>query len=427
MKNFRWVLAVLMFLITFISYMDRVNLSVATPEIMKEFNFTKMDIGFFQTVFFMGYSAMQVPGGILAEYFRHRIVVVGAVAWWSVFTALTAFAGTFSQWVMVRAAFGLGEGPVYPALSTFIARWFNPAEKGKASSLMLSGAFVGPVLGPAATVALMLAFGWRSVFVIFGLVGLVIAVAWLIFAKNSPKESPYVSAAELKYIDEGRDAAVEDKKELAPWKSFIASPQFWAIGIQYFIVDYIMYVYLAWLPLYLMEAQKFSLTKMGIAASFPWAALCLVTLTTGALSDKLVAAGASKAKARSWLAIVGLVFCSLFLYLGAIATEPVMNVAWLTLSLGSLGLSFPASWSACMDLGGKFSGSVSGWMNFWGNIGGCIAPLLTAWIATNYGWQAAIIVTALSAIIGILAWLLVKPDIPLQRSEVKPQTLAAKS
>jgi ACS family glucarate transporter-like MFS transporter len=418
MKNFRWVLAVLMFLITFMSYMDRVNLSVATPEIMREFNFTKMDIGFFQTVFFMGYAAMQVPGGILAEYFRHRIVVVAAVTWWSVFTALTAAASTFSQWVIVRGAFGLGEGPVYPALSTFVARWFNPAEKGKASSIMLSGAFVGPVFGPAITVALMLAFGWRSVFVIFGLAGLFIALGWMIFAKNSPKESPYVSAAELKYIDEGRNAADEDKKELAPWKSFITSTQFWAIGIQYFIVDYIMYVYLAWLPLYLMEAQNFSLAKMGIAASFPWAALCIVTLSVGAFSDRLVAAGASKAKARSYLGITGLVLCSLFLYLGAIATNPTMNVFWLTLSLGSLGLAFPAGWSACIDLGGKFSGSVSGWMNFWGNIGGCIAPLLTAWIATNYGWQAAIIVTALSAVIGIIAWLFVKPDIPLQRSEV---------
>ena len=91
-----------------------------------------------------------------------------------------------------------------------------------------------------------------------------------------------------------------------------------------------------------------------------------------------------------------------------------MNVLWLTISLGSLGFTFNASWAACIDIGGKFVGSVSGWMNFWGNVGGIAAPTVTAWIATTYGWQEAILATAGSAVIGIIAWLAVKPDVPLK-------------
>lgn len=412
-SQFRWFLAVLMFLISFISYMDRVNLSVATPEIMKEFNFDKMDMGFVQTVFFIGYSLMQIPGGIMSELFGHRLVITVAVTFWSIFTALTATCNSLPMFTAVRALFGIGEGPLAPSFGRFIYRWFNPNEKARGASFLLGGVFFGPVIGPAVTVALMLAFGWRSVFMIFGAIGIVLAAAWYYFATESPRHNKFVNTAEVAHIEGDTAEETGQKKALAPWRSFLTSTQFWAVGIQFFITDYIMYVFLTWLPLYLMEAQNFSLQKMGIAASFPWAALCIVTFATGYLSDKFIVCGASKHKVRTLSGIIGLAICCVTLYLGAIATTPTMNVFWLTLSLGSLGLTFNAGWAACIDLGGKFSGSVSGWMNFWGNLGGVVAPTLTAWIATHYGWQSAIITTSAFAIVGMTAWFLVRPERPL--------------
>lgn len=412
-SQFRWFLAFLMFSISFISYMDRVNLSVATPAIMKEFSFDKLDMGLLQTAFFIGYSLMQIPGGIMSELFGHRRTVTVAATFWSIFTSLTALCNNLSMFVAVRAMFGIGEGPLAPSFGRFIYRWFNSNEKGRGASFLLGGVFFGPVVGPTVTVFLMLAFGWRSVFILFGAAGLVLAGLWYYFASESPQSNRFVSKAEADYIEEGRGSSTAKTKEFAPWKQFLASSQFWAVGIQFFITDYIMYVFLAWLPLYLMEAQNFSLQKMGIAASFPWAALCLVTFTTGYFSDKLLASGISKHKIRTVSGVLGLALCCCTLYLGAIATTPTMNVFWLTLSLGSLGLTFNAGWAACIDLGGKFSGSLSGWMNFWGNLGGVAAPTVTAWVATHYGWQSAITATAALAIIGMAAWLLVKPERPL--------------
>lgn len=413
--SFRWQLAVVMFLISLVAYMDRVNLSVATPAIMREFSFTKMDIGLLQTIFFAGYAVMQVPGGMLAEFFGHRRIVTLSVAWWSVFTSLTAVGGNFLSFAVIRGLFGLGEGPIFPAFNIFVYRWFHKAEKAMGFSWVLAGAFVGPVFGPALTVTLMLAWGWRSVFVAFGAVGFVMAVAWYFLATEGPHQSRHVNAQELAHINTGRDDAPEQEKQVAPWKEFMRSGQFWAIGIQYFVADYIMYVFLAWLPLYLMEAQKFSLQKMGMAASFPWAALAILVFAGGYFSDKLIARGVSKATARSFFGIAGLTVCCVALYLGAVAATPFWNVVWMTVSLGSLGLTFSASWAACIDIGGRFAGSVSGWMNFWGNVGGIAAPTVTAWVATHYGWQAAILLTSASAVIGAVAWLAVKPDAPLVR------------
>lgn len=419
-SKFRWKLAALMFLISFIAYMDRVNLSVAAPLLMKEFSFTKMDLGMIQTAFFIGYSIMQIPGGIMAEYFGHRRIVAIAVIWWSLFTSLTIVGHSLFSFIIIRALFGMGEGPVFPAFSNFVYKWFNKSEKGTGMSHTLVGAFIGPVFGPAATVALTLAWGWQSSFLVFGLLGLLLAAAWYYFAPDTPHSSRFVNEAELQHIEEGAATHDATKKELAPWKTFLTSSQFWAIGIQYFITNYIMYVFLAWLPLYLVEAQNFSLAKMGMAASLPWALLCLFTFGSGYLSDKLIARGLAKSKARTLFGSAGLLCCCIALYLGAVATDPYLNVLWLTLSLGSLGFTFSASWAACIDIGGKFSGSVSGWMNFWGNVGGIAAPTATAWIATNYGWQAAILTTAVSAVIGVLAWLAVKPDLPLVQSEQPP-------
>ena len=175
-----------------------------------------------------------------------------------------------------------------------------------------------------------------------------------------------------------------------------------------------MFVFLAWLPLYLMEAQKFSLQKMGWAAALPWAMLCGLTFLAGYLSDRMVAAGVSKNKARTIFGMAGLLVCCVTLYLAATAGDPWMNVLWLTVSLGSLGFTFNASWAACHDIGGAYAGSVAGWMNFWGNVGGVLAPIVTAWIATTYGWQSAIVFTSLSALIGVGAWALVKPDQSIQ-------------
>ena len=227
-----------------------------------------------------------------------------------------------------------------------------------------------------------------------------VAIAWYYLARVSPRDTNFVNQAEIDLIESGA-ADAPTKKDIAPWSKFLSSSQFWAVGVQFFITDYIMYVYLSWLPLYLMEAHGFSLQKMGFAAAFPWLALTISVFITGWLGDRLVSTGVSKKIARSYISMAGLLGCAVFLYLGAIATNPTLNVLWLSLSLGSLGFTLATSFAVVHDLGGKYAGTVAGWINFWGNLGGVAAPILTAWIATVFGWQMALVATAAAAVINI--------------------------
>lgn len=413
MTNYRWVVGSFGMLMAVVSYMDRVNLSVTTPMIMQEFGFSKMDMGMMQTAFFLAYACCQIPGGMLAEYFGSRIVTSLAVAWWSIFTAITGLCNSFVTFIAARFAFGLGEAPVFPALSLANQKWFPTTERSRAAAMMSAGAYIGPIFGPAIVVAIMMAWGWRAVFYIFGLAGILLAIAYYYFVADHPKESRFVNRAELEHITEGKEAVVE-KKEVAPWSTFITSSQFWAIAGQFFVTDYITYVFLAWLPVYLMEARSFSLQQMGFAASLPWIATTLGVLGTGVISDKMLKAGISKNKVRTLFGIAGLAVCCAALNAAAYSTDKWITVMWLTLANGGLGPVFAASWASTIDLGGKFTGTVSGWMNFWGNMGGVAAPVTAAWIATNFGWTTVLISTSAMAIVGALLWLMVKPDQPLK-------------
>ena len=188
------------------------------------------------------------------------------------------------------------------------------------------------MIAPVITVAIFQAWGWQAVFYIFGALGILVALIWYIVGRDRPEDHPFVNKQELKQIMENR-TVTGDKKTLAPWKKFLKNGRFWALGLQYFIVLYIITFFLVWLPTYLMEARNFSLGEMGFAASFPWLGIFITVMTGGAISDLLVKKGKSKMIARGSLAIAGLIVFAGSMYLAAYATVPWMNVLWLTISL----------------------------------------------------------------------------------------------
>lgn len=423
--NFRWSLAIFAMLMTFMSYIDRINLAVTTPAIMKELHFTKVQIGTFQTVFFVCYALFQIPSGTLTEFFGHRRIVPLALTWWSIFTSLTAVCRSFSTWIIVRALFGMGEAPIYPGLNAAFSYWFPRRERGRAVGMLVMGAKFGPAVGIPAATLIMLRWGWRSVFVIFGALGVVIAIAYYVLLRTHPRESRFVNEAELEYIADGQAEIPVATKTMPPWKDLLRSGQVWAVGAQFAVADYIQYVFIAWLPVYLLEAHHFSLKQMGFAAALPELGFAFGTIACGILSDYLIGRGLVGSKSRAWFAGSGLLFCGIGLSLTAIAADKWTTLVGLTLSLMALGFTMNSSWTSCTDLAGKFSGTVSGWMNFWGNIVGGAAPMITAWIATQYGWQAAIFATASTGLIGAVCWFFVKPHKPLQYPSLVARQAAA--
>jgi ACS family glucarate transporter-like MFS transporter len=225
-----------------------------------------------------------------------------------------------------------------------------------------------------------------------------------------------VNQGEIDIINFGRTQIQIDhlaKKEISPWWAFLCSGRFWLLGVQYFVANYIMYLFLSWIPLYLLEARKLSFQTMGLAAAAPWVALTLGVFLVGQFSDRLIARGVSKMKARTVGAVIGFAFCMFGLYMGANAESLTGNLVWLSVSLGALSFTYLASWTGCQDLGGKFGGSISAWMNSWGNFAGAVAPAVTAYLVHNFGWQGALSFTSVFIGIGCFCWFFIKLDKPL--------------
>ncbi|WP_242452132.1 MFS transporter [Providencia rettgeri] len=382
----RWGLAAIFFIIGLIAYMDRANISIVAEHMMTDLGMSKVQFGFLGALFSLGYALAQIPSGILAERFGSRLIATISLYVWSAFTILTVVAPTYIWLCIVRFLFGVGEAPLYPANAVFNTWWFRQNEKARAASFLLAGSYFGPVIAPTLTVFIMISFGWHAVFYIFGVIGILIGMVWYFFARNKPEQHPKISQSEIVFIQGGRTISEQGGADVkAPWRKFMKERPFWAVGFQYFFVAYMTTLFMIWLPTYLQEARGFSLTQMGVAASFPWLAICIAVLTAGSISDWLLNKGYSQLVARGYIAITGFILFIVGICGAAQTESAIASVAWLTLALGSLGLPVVTSWAIAADKGRQYAGSVSGWMNLWGNLGGVISPILCGWLAQHFG------------------------------------------
>ncbi|UXR76070.1 MULTISPECIES: MFS transporter [unclassified Staphylococcus] len=414
--NVRWMFAGLFFLIGVIAYMDRANISYIAVPMMEDLHLTKTQFGFLASFFSLGYALMQVPSGLLAEKFGPKKMISVALIWWSAFTILTGLVKNHGLLYLVRFLFGVGEAPMYPSNAVFNTHWFGKNEKGRASSALLAGSYFGPVLAPFVTVAIYTTFGWQAVFYIFGAIGFLIALLWIIIAKDLPEHHKMVSEAEKQFIMENRDVVTTEKSS-APWGIFFKRFSFYAIAAQYFIVQFAITLFLMWLPTYLMETFHIDNLTMSKIAGIPWFVMFILILSGGVISDKILSAGKSRFVARATIAIAGFVVFGVALNFAVSAQTLTMNIFWMSLCLGGIGLSMVMSWASATDLGRNFAGTVSGWMNLWGNIGAMLSPILAGYLATIMGWPTTLRLMLILVVIAIILWFFVKPDHPLIKDE----------
>ncbi|MEO8724247.1 MAG: MFS transporter, partial [Sphingobium sp.] len=240
----RATVLVLCFLATFVCFLDRVNMSVAVIAMQKEFGWSEATKGLVLASFFVGYLIFQVPSGRLASRFGGRYVMAAAIIWWSLFTILTPLAAMVSLplLLLVRVGMGLGEAATFPAAYNLGARWFPPTERSRFVGVLLSGIPIGTLFALTTTGAIVDSWSWHSVFYLFGSIGIVLALVWLVLIRNSPAEHPGVSAAERDLLQQG--GAVAHGTRVTPWRKLLSQPAVWALIVNHFCCNWILYVLL---------------------------------------------------------------------------------------------------------------------------------------------------------------------------------------
>ncbi|HTV35623.1 MAG TPA: MFS transporter [Xanthobacteraceae bacterium] len=405
----RWYVLLLISTMYLITYLDRVNISTAAPQISKEFGFDKITMGFIFSAFVWAYAIFQVPGGWLSDRFGARGVLTGVVTYWSIMTAATAAAFSGLSFIVVRFLFGIGEAGAFPGATRAMQLWYPRRERGLVQGVTHSASRFGAAIAPPIVVVIMSAFGWRSVFYICGAVGILWSLWWALSYRNLPEEYRGVNEAELETIrGRGADGAINpppiQKETKVPWSNLVTSGNMWAIMLAYFTYVYCLWIFLSWLPSYLFEVRHFTLIKVGIFASLPLLAGVVGDTVGGLATDWLLRVTGSAKIGRRAVAITGLLGCAVCIVPASLTANAYVAVAGLTASMFFLEFTIGPSWAVPMDTGGKYSGTVSGMMNMAGNIGGALSPIVFGFLAQGGNWQAPFIVAAALLVVGAGVW-----------------------
>ena len=405
----RWYILVLISVMYLITYLDRVNISVAAPVISKEFGFDKITMGVIFSAFVWAYALFQVPGGWLGDRFGARTVLTIIVSYWSIMTAATAAAFGATSFIVVRFLFGVGEAGAFPGATRAMQLWYPPHERGFVQGITHSASRLGAALAPPIVVLITTTLGWRSVFYICGAVGIVWSIWWYLAYRDLPEEHRLVNPAELEHIrgvdEKGNVKTATVKKQVSvPWVTLLKSPNMWAIMCAYFTYVYCLWIFLSWLPSYLVEFRHFTLLKVGFLASLPLFAGVIGDTVGGLATDFLLARTGNIQLARRVVAIVGMLGCAVFIVPAALADDAYTAVYCLTAAMFFLECTIGPSWAVPMDVAGEHSGTVSGMMNMAGNIGGALSPIVFGVLVQFGSWQAPFIVAASLLVLGSAVW-----------------------
>ena len=427
----RWYILLLISLMYLITYLDRVNISTAAPVISKEFGFDKITMGAIFSAFVWAYALFQVPGGWLGDRLGPRRILTAIVTYWSVMTAATAMAGSAVSFIVVRFLFGIGEAGAFPVATRAMQLWYPREERGFVQGITHSASRAGAAIAPPIVVAIMSTLGWQWVFYICGAVGLVWAALWYLSYRDLPEDHHMVNQIELQRI-RGLDQAgninqpTTEAKASVPWATLLRSPNMWAIMCAYFTYVYCLWIFLSWLPSYLVEFRHFTLIKVGIFASLPLWAGVIGDTVGGLATDWLLKRTGSAKLARRSVAIVGMLGCCAFIVPAALTEDAYTAVYCLTAALFFLECTIGPSWAVPMDVGGKYSGTVSGMMNMAGNIGGALSPLVFGFLVHYGSWQAPFIVAASLLVLGAAVWAFwLDPDVSVLEMQQRPATAPA--
>ena len=429
-SHYRWVMLSLLLVISMVTYIDRVNVSIAGKYIRDIYGLSSVEMGQIFSAFVFGYALFQIPSGWLADRVGPRRLLTFAILWWSLFTAVTALAGTLftvhllgvlGSFILMRFLIGAGEAAAYPNFNRVIAFWMAPGDRAFANSLVLGASGLGAALTPPLIVWIMETYGWQESFYVCGVIGVGVAVVWYRYSADLPQDHSRVNATELAMIQGEQSHPVLGQTEVGRRSLgfLIRNRNVCLLIASNFLFGYVAYIYLTWFYLYLLDVRQFSLLQSSFFGTLPFIAITVMTPIGGILSDRLCR-NYGKRWGRRLVVIVGMSVTALLIVIGGAVEDAYLAIFSLSLGAGFLYFSLSPYWATVIDIARENTGVVSGMMNTGGNIGGTLSPTLTPYWASLFGWSWALNIAALAALLGGLLWFFIDADTTVEQSSGSP-------
>jgi sugar phosphate permease len=412
----RWVVLFLISLMYLICYMDRSNISVAQPEIAKQFGLSKSAMGLILAAFTWAYALGQVPAGWFGDRFGPKRVLTVIMTLWSATAVMTGAAFGFGSLFGARFLLGLSEAGAFPVASRGMQLWFPRVERGRIQGTTHFFSRFAVAVTPFIAGSILIAFGWRAIFYIFGSLGILWAIGFTVFYRNLPEDHKGVNRAELAQIrgvnEDGSLKPPAVTKLATPWKTILLSPNMWFISLGYFCFFFGTNFYLTWYPTYLREHLHLSIRSLGIWGSMPLLAGMVGDVTGGSLSDVIFKTTGNAKLARRIVAAPGFLLAGVFVIPAALTANTFTSILCLAISFFFLEWVIGPAWAVPMDVGGQFSGTVTGVMNMVGALGGALTAVVYGSLFNRGLWVAPFLVSAGVMLAGALIWIfLINPEV----------------
>lgn len=377
-----------------LNYIDRGAIGIAAPVMTRELRLSPQAYGLVFSAFFWVYAPVQLFSGWLCDRFSVYKLMAGGILVWAASTLLTGIAGSFLSLLVLRVMLGVGESISFPGTTKIIARHVSAERRGIANAIVAAGIALGPAVGTLAGGLMLASWGWRAMFVAFGLFTLL----WL-----APWRSAVAGLTPERLAQPG---------PAVPLRALIGRWSLWSMAIVHCLGNYCFYFLLAWLPSFLVKSRGFTVTEMTLLATIGYAVQAVCALSFGSFSDWWTRSGRSEAFCRRWMmvasqaaaaiAILGLAYAH-----GAVAIALLLCLA----GAASAALSMNLYAIAQMFTGPRAAGTWMGFQNALGNTSGIFGPILTGFIVQRAGYDTAFVVTAAVAAAGSIWWALAVPKI----------------
>jgi MFS family permease len=388
------LLVLLLGVAIFLNYVDRGSLPTASPVLMGDLALSKEAYGLAVSAFFWVYAPIQLYAGWLCDRFSvYKLVALGILIW-ATSTLLMGFVGGFASLFVLRIMLGVGESLAFPGSSKIIARHVPAERRGMANATLAMGIALGPAVGTLAGGLMVANWGWRAMFIVFGLVTLTWLFPWMQTVRSLPTGG---------YLDEG--ARVEVGALIGKWS-------LWSMSIVHCLGNYCFYFLLAWLPLFLTESRGFSRTQWVYLASLGYAVQGACAFAYGHFSDWWTRSGRSEAFCRRWMMVASQTLAAAAIF-GLPFAHTAVSIGILLCLAGaaSASLSMNLYAVAQMFAGPRASGTWVGFQNALGNLSGIFGPPLTGLIIDRAGYSSAFYLTSAVAVVGAIWWAVGVPKI----------------
>jgi MFS family permease len=402
-----------------VNYLDRSALSIANIEVRQELNLSATAMGVLLSAFLMSYAFSQLPAGILVDRVGPRILLGAGLVVWSLAQGAAGFVTSYSQFFAARIGLGIGESPQFPTGARVVSNWFHVKERGFPTGIFNSAPSIGTALAPPVLTWLMLAYGWRVMFVVMGVVGICVAVAWFAYYRDADRHG---TEADNNYIRSGDTARTSSPVSLRQWARLFRCRTTWGMIIGNFGGGYLTWVYYAWLPGFLEIQHHMSIARTGVFAAIPAVFGIAGSLFGGYASDWLAARGFTPLNSRKIPIICGLLGTAALTIATAYATSEATVMTYVSLAYLLSGVASASIWAIVTAAAPPdyiaSSGSIQ---NFGGYIGGTCSPIVTGIIVDMTGsFVLALLIGAAMAVLGALVYLVMVTK-PISGADLEDQ------